>query len=161
MKQKNFFEFNIQSLKHFLVKDLQIEEKKVSMRSKQIWQSVYKKGSFEINNLTTFPLELRDKLNNLISLQRPEIIKTEISNDGTMKWLIKLFSDVYMCYKLILLCGFLCMCDFFSFQNASAKPSRLNSAFNSIYFFVIVLFHLFFCALFCDVNMGKAVTVIF
>ena len=91
MKQKNFFEFNIQSLKHFLVKDLQIEEKKVSMRSKQIWQSVYKKGSFEINNLTTFPLELRDKLNNLISLQRPEIIKTEISNDGTMKWLIKLF----------------------------------------------------------------------
>jgi|TARA_B110000967_G_scaffold188799_1_gene211961 23S rRNA (adenine2503-C2)-methyltransferase len=91
MKQKNFFEFNIQSLKHFLVKDLQIEEKKVSMRSKQIWQAVYKKGSFEINNLTTFPLELRDKLNNLISLQRPEIIKTQISSDGTMKWLIKLF----------------------------------------------------------------------
>ena len=46
---------------------LKIEEKKISMRSKQIWQSVYKKGSFEIDSLTTFPLELRSKLNSLIS----------------------------------------------------------------------------------------------
>ena len=59
MSEKNFFDFNFESLKLFLNKDLEIEEKKVSMRSKQIWQSVYKKGSFEINNLTTFPLELR------------------------------------------------------------------------------------------------------
>ena len=71
--------------------DLEIEEKKVSMRSKQIWQSVYKRGSFEINNLTTFPLELRSRLNNLISLERPKIIKTQNSTDGTIKWLIKLF----------------------------------------------------------------------
>ena len=68
MSQKNFFEFNFRSLKNFLIKDLEIEEKKVSMRGKQIWQSVYQKGSFEIKNLTTFPLELRDKLNSLISL---------------------------------------------------------------------------------------------
>jgi|TARA_B110001452_G_C15176759_1_gene408855 23S rRNA (adenine2503-C2)-methyltransferase len=93
MEQKNFFEFNLESLKNFLVKDLAVEEKKVSMRSKQIWQSVYKKGSFEINNLTTFPLELRNKLNNLISLQRPKIINTQTSSDGTIKWLIKLFDN--------------------------------------------------------------------
>ena len=89
MSQKNFFEFNFESLKHFLIKDLKIEEKKVSMRSKQIWQSVYKKGSFEINNLTTFPLELRDKLDSLISLQKPKIINTQTSSDGTIKWLIR------------------------------------------------------------------------
>ena len=82
MKQKNFFEFNFESLKHFLNKDLEIEEKKVSMRSKQIWQSVYKKGSFEINNLTTLPLELRSKLNSLISLKRPKIAKTQTSRMG-------------------------------------------------------------------------------
>ena len=93
MTQKNFFEFNFESLKNFLVKDLAIEKKKVSMRSKQIWQSVYKKGSFEINNLTTFPLELRDKLSSLISLQRPKIINTQTSSDGTIKWLIKLFDN--------------------------------------------------------------------
>ena len=91
MGVKNFFEFDLEGLKYFLNQDLNIEEKKISMRSKQIWQSVYKKGSFEINNLTTFPLELRSKLNNLISLDRPKIAKTQTSNDGTIKWLIKLF----------------------------------------------------------------------
>tara|TARA_B110000902_G_scaffold235710_1_gene281236 strand:+ start:926 stop:1993 length:1068 start_codon:yes stop_codon:yes gene_type:complete len=91
MNQKNFFEFNLEGLKHFLIKDLEIEKKKVSMRSNQIWQSVYKKGSFEINNLTTFPLELRGKLNSLLNLQRPKIVNTQTSSDGTIKWLIKLF----------------------------------------------------------------------
>ena len=76
MSKKNFFDFNFESLKLFLNKDLGIEGKKVSMRSKQIWQSVYKKGFFDINNLTTFPLELRNKFKNLISLQRPKIEKT-------------------------------------------------------------------------------------
>ena len=91
MNKINFFNFSLESLKLFLNKNLEIEEKKVSMRSKQIWQSVYKKGSFEINNLTTLPLELRNKLKNLISWQRPKIAKTQNSNDGTIKWLIKLF----------------------------------------------------------------------
>ena len=91
MSQKNFFEFSFQDFKHFLNKDVEIEDKKVSMRTKQIWQSVYKKGSFEINNLTTLPIELRNKLNNLISLQRPKIINTQTSSDGTIKWLIELF----------------------------------------------------------------------
>jgi len=91
MGLKNFFEFNLESLKLFLNEDLEIEQKKVSMRSKQIWQSVYRKGSFEINDLTTFPLELRSKLNSLVSLERPKIAKTQTSTDGTIKWLIKLF----------------------------------------------------------------------
>jgi 23S rRNA (adenine2503-C2)-methyltransferase len=91
MNQKNFFEFNFESFKHFLIKDLEIEKKKVSMRSKQIWQSVYKKGLFQIKSLTTLPLELRNKLNSLISLQIPKIINTQTSSDGTIKWLIKLF----------------------------------------------------------------------
>jgi len=91
MSLKNFFEFNFESLKLFLHEDLEIEEKKVSMRSKQIWQSIYKRGSFDINSLTTFSLELRLKLNSLISLERPKIIKSQTSTDGTIKWLIKLF----------------------------------------------------------------------
>jgi len=93
MNHKNFFEFNFQSLKLFLSQGLKIEEKKISMRSKQIWQSVYKKGSFEIDSLTTFPLELRSKLNSLITLERPKILKTQTSTDGTIKWLIKLFDN--------------------------------------------------------------------
>lgn len=91
MSQNNFFDFNFKSLKLFLIKDLKIEEKKVSMRSKQIWQSIYKKGSFEIKNLSTLPVDMRIKLGDLISLKRPKIKKTETSNDGTIKWLIELF----------------------------------------------------------------------
>ena len=93
MFQKNFFEFNFEGFKNFLIKDVEIEAKKVSMRTKQIWQSVYKKGFFELNNLTTLPLELRKKLDTLISLKKPKIIKTQKSKDGTIKWLIKLFDS--------------------------------------------------------------------
>ena len=91
MIQKNFFEFDFNSLKNFLIQDLAVEDKKVSMRRKQIWQSIYKKGYLEINNLTTLPLELRNKLNSLVSLQKPKITKEQVSEDGTIKWLIKLF----------------------------------------------------------------------
>ena len=91
MFKNNFFDFNFQSLKTFLIKDLKIEEKKISMRSKQIWQSIYKNGSFEIKNLSTLPVELRSKLGDLISVERPQIKKTQTSTDGTIKWLIELF----------------------------------------------------------------------
>ena len=89
-KQKNFFDFNYQDLKQFLSKDLNVEENKISMRAKQLWQSIYKKGMLEIKNLTNFPIELRSKLNNLLSFQKPNIIKIQKSNDGTIKWLIQL-----------------------------------------------------------------------
>ena len=91
MVQKNFFDFNFEGLRQFLIKDLSIEDKKISMRTKQIWQSVYKKGLFDINNLTTLPTDLRNRIDTLISLKRPEITKTQKSTDGTIKWLIKLF----------------------------------------------------------------------
>jgi 23S rRNA (adenine2503-C2)-methyltransferase len=91
MFQKNFFEFDFNSLKNFLIQDLAVEDKKVSMRRKQIWQSIYKKGHLEISKLTTLPLELRNKLNSLVSLQKPKITKEQVSEDVTIKWLIKLF----------------------------------------------------------------------
>ena len=93
MIQKNFFDFNFEGFKEFLIQVAEIEAKKVSMRRKQIWQSIYKKGFFEISNLTTLPLELRKKLSSLITLQKPKIIKTQTSSDGTIKWLIKLFDN--------------------------------------------------------------------
>ena len=40
MSLKNFFDFNFQTLKQFLTTDLKIEEKKTSMRAKQLWQAV-------------------------------------------------------------------------------------------------------------------------
>ena len=69
MSQKNFFEFNFESLKNFLIQDVEIEAKKVSMRRKQIWQSVYKKGFFEINNL---PKDIYVNFNEIVQLNNFE-----------------------------------------------------------------------------------------
>ena len=93
MKKKNFFDFNFENLKDFLIQELNIDNKKVSMRTNPIWQHIYQKGVFDIKNLTTFPLGLREKLDSLVTLQIPKIKKKQISIDGTIKWLIKFFDD--------------------------------------------------------------------
>ena len=90
MSLKNFFGFNFQTLKQFLSADLKIDEKKTSMRAKQLWQAVYKKGLEELNHLTTLPVELRDELISKITLEKPKIADTQTSEDGTIKWLIEL-----------------------------------------------------------------------
>jgi len=90
MSLKNFFDFNLQTLKQFLTADLNIEEKKTSMRAKQLWQAVYKKGLSEFNHLTNLPIELRGELSSNISLEKPKIANTQKSSDGTIKWLIQL-----------------------------------------------------------------------
>ena len=90
MSLKNFFDFNLQTLKQFLSADLNIEEKKTSMRAKQLWQAVYKKGLSEFNHLTNLPIELRGELSSNISLEKPKIANTQKSSDGTIKWLIQL-----------------------------------------------------------------------
>jgi 23S rRNA (adenine2503-C2)-methyltransferase len=90
MSLKNFFDFNLQTLKQFLTADLNIEEKKTSMRAKQLWQAVYKKGFSEFNHLTNLPIELRGELSSNISLEKPKIVNTQKSSDGTIKWLIQL-----------------------------------------------------------------------
>jgi adenine C2-methylase RlmN of 23S rRNA A2503 and tRNA A37 len=54
MSLKNFFDFNFQSLKQFLLTDLKIEEKKTSMRAKQLWQAVYKKRIRRVKSLNNF-----------------------------------------------------------------------------------------------------------
>jgi 23S rRNA (adenine2503-C2)-methyltransferase len=90
MSLKNFFDFNLQTLKQFLTTDLNIEEKKTSMRAKQLWQAVYKNGLSEFIHLTNLPIELRVELSSSISLEKPKIANTQKSFDGTIKWLIQL-----------------------------------------------------------------------
>ena len=90
MSLKNFFDFNLQALKQFLTANLNIEEKKTSMRAKQLWQAIYKKGLIEFNHLTNLPTELRGELSSNISLEKPKIVNTQKSSDGTIKWLIQL-----------------------------------------------------------------------
>ena len=89
-KKYNFYDLSFEDLKSFLIGKLGIEERKSSMRAKQIFYAIYMKGLKDFKNLTTVTLDLRKKLDNIISLDLPKIIKKEIADDKTIKWLLEL-----------------------------------------------------------------------
>tara|TARA_A100001015_G_scaffold289339_2_gene361113 strand:- start:1118 stop:2182 length:1065 start_codon:yes stop_codon:yes gene_type:complete len=89
MKQ-NLLDLNYENLKSFLSKKIGVEEKKLNMRTQQIFTAVYQKGLNNFDELTTFPLELREKLKKNISLNDSKIIETHESSDGTLKFLVEL-----------------------------------------------------------------------
>tara|TARA_B100000123_G_scaffold159449_1_gene117887 strand:- start:5643 stop:6764 length:1122 start_codon:yes stop_codon:yes gene_type:complete len=66
-----------------------ISEKKLNMRSNQIWNWIYVRGAKSIDEMTNLSKEFRQELSVKYDLTRPKITKNEISYDGTQKWLIK------------------------------------------------------------------------
>ena len=89
--QKNLFDLNYDELRDFLSKKVGIEEKKLNMRAQQIFTAVYQKGINNFDNLTTFPIDLRNKLNKYIYFDNLKIAETHTSTDGTIKFLVELF----------------------------------------------------------------------
>ena len=89
-KKYNFYDLSFEDLKLFLIDKIGIEEHKSSMRAKQIFHAIYRKGLKDFKDLTTASLDLRKKLDDIISLDLPKIIKTEIADDKTIKWLLEL-----------------------------------------------------------------------
>jgi len=83
-------DLNFDSLKLFLKQSVGVEEKKVNMRSQQIFSSVYQRGIKNFENLTTIPLDLREKLSQTINFYESKIVETHNSTDGTIKFLIEL-----------------------------------------------------------------------
>ena len=55
-----------------------------------MFNAVYKKNIKNFDELTTFGLELKKKIKNLISLEKPKIIDVQKSKDGTIKFLLEL-----------------------------------------------------------------------
>ncbi len=89
MKQ-NLLDLNYEDLKSFLNLKVGVEEKKLNMRAQQIFNAVYQKGLKNFSNLTTIPLELRQKLEKTISFNDTKIVKSYVSKDGTQKFLVEL-----------------------------------------------------------------------
>ena len=90
MKQ-NFLDLNYEDLKYFLGEKIGIEEKKLNMRTQQIFTAVYQKGINNFEKLTTIPLDLRKKLEENISFNNSKIAETHESTDGTLKFLVELY----------------------------------------------------------------------
>jgi len=89
-KKKNFYDLNFNELKTFLIEEVGVDSDKVKMRAQQIFSAVYKKGVKNFNDLTTVTIELRKKLDDVLNLNLPKVIKTEIAEDKTIKWLLEL-----------------------------------------------------------------------
>ena len=70
--------------------DFGIEPKKIRMRTKQVFQWIYNHGVTDWAQMTNIAKDLRAKLEERFSLDRPEIIERQISVDGTRKYLIRM-----------------------------------------------------------------------
>lgn len=63
-----------------------------SFRAKQIWQWLYVQGAKSFDDMTNLSKDLRSKLSEHFTLNRPKIITEQISSDKTHKWLLE-FAD--------------------------------------------------------------------
>lgn len=72
-----------------LAEDLQLDEKQAKMRANQVWQWVYGHGAKSFDDMTNIAKDMRARMAELYSLDRPEIVERQISTDGTRKYLLR------------------------------------------------------------------------
>tara|TARA_X000001036_G_C20607644_1_gene777671 strand:- start:142 stop:1305 length:1164 start_codon:yes stop_codon:yes gene_type:complete len=66
-----------------------IKEKNVNMRVKQVWSWIYSHGKISFDDMTNLSKDFRFFLNENFNLERPIIVKKQVSLDGTRKYLFK------------------------------------------------------------------------
>jgi len=62
----------------------------VRMRLSQLWSWIYARGATSWDAMSDVSKELRARLGEAYSLQRPEVVSEQVSADGTRKWLLRL-----------------------------------------------------------------------
>lgn len=67
-----------------------VGEKQVRMRVNQLWKWIYVAGVATFDGMTDVSKDLRARLADLYTLERPEIVTEQVSIDGTRKWLLRL-----------------------------------------------------------------------
>ena len=63
------------------------------MRVSQLWHWIYFRGATEFDQMSNVSKNLRARLAEHFSLDRPEVVIEQASTDGTRKWLIRLPAD--------------------------------------------------------------------
>ena len=67
-----------------------VPAKHVRMRQSQLWSWIYAHGVTSWEEMSNVSKELRARLAEAYSLQRPELVSEQVSVDGTRKWLLRL-----------------------------------------------------------------------
>ena len=66
-----------------------VPDKAAKMRVNQLWNWVYVHGAREFAAMTNLAKDFRSLLERNFTLDRPEIVTAQLSEDGTRKWLLK------------------------------------------------------------------------
>ena len=60
------------------------------MRTQQLWHWMYVRGAQNFDEMTSISKDMRSQLVQHFTVDRPEVVAEQISNDGTRKWLLRL-----------------------------------------------------------------------
>ncbi|WP_412774746.1 23S rRNA (adenine(2503)-C(2))-methyltransferase RlmN [Nitrobacter sp.] len=60
------------------------------MRVQQLWHWMYVRGARTFGEMTSVSKDMRAELEKHVTVDRPEVVAEQISNDGTRKWLLRL-----------------------------------------------------------------------
>src|SRR6186713_3047955 len=60
------------------------------MRTQQLWHWMYVRGAKAFDEMTSVSKDMRAQLEQHFTVDRPEVVAEQVSNDGTRKWLLRL-----------------------------------------------------------------------
>src|SRR5215203_6126587 len=60
------------------------------MRTQQLWHWMYVRGAKAFDEMTSISKEMRAQLEQHFTVDPPEVVAEQVSNDGTRKWLLRL-----------------------------------------------------------------------
>jgi 23S rRNA (adenine2503-C2)-methyltransferase len=67
-----------------------VPDRQLKMRAGQLWSWIYVRGVTSFAAMSDVSKDLRARLAQAYSLARPEIVREQVSEDGTRKWLLRL-----------------------------------------------------------------------
>jgi len=73
--------------------EIGVAEKQRKMRVQQLWHWMYVRGAQSFADMTNVSKDMRAQLEQHFTVDRPEVVAEQISNDGTRKWLLRLPGD--------------------------------------------------------------------
>jgi 23S rRNA (adenine2503-C2)-methyltransferase len=66
-----------------------VPAKSVTMRASQLWNWIYVHGARDFAAMSNLAKDFRGLLENSFTLDRPEVVTAQVSQDGTRKWLLR------------------------------------------------------------------------
>ncbi|HXB52519.1 MAG TPA: 23S rRNA (adenine(2503)-C(2))-methyltransferase RlmN [Rhizomicrobium sp.] len=66
-----------------------VPQKSIAMRVNQLWNWIYVHGARDFAAMTNLAKDFRGLLEQNFTLERPEVVTAQLSEDGTRKWLLK------------------------------------------------------------------------